>query len=138
MTEDTLWQAGVAVVIAVIASSGFWAWVSKRDTTKHATTRLMMGLAYDKITYMGLRYIERGWITMDELEDFRKYFYEPYKSLGGNGVAERIMSEVDKLPFKSHSKYTEIIQAVKRGQEKEDDTNHQQRSSNSIQGSHSE
>lgn len=124
VTEDTLWQAALAVLLGVIASSGFWAWMSKRDTTKNATTKLMMGLAYDKITFMGIKYIERGWITMDELEDFRKYFYEPYKSLGGNGVAERIMTEVDHLPFKSHSKYTEIIQAVKRGQEKDDDRNH--------------
>ena len=28
------------------------------------------------------------------------YFYKPYKSLGGNGSAERIMEEVKKLPIK--------------------------------------
>lgn len=71
----------------------------------------MLGLAYEKITNLGLYYIERGWITKDEFEDFRKYLFEPYKELGGNGVGERIMEEVSQLPLKTHRKYADIVQA---------------------------
>ena len=118
---DNLWQVIGAVVIGAVSSSGFWAWFQHRDKTKNATTKLMMGLAYDKIVFLGLKYIERGWITTEELDDFRKYFYEPYRDLGGNGVAEKVMGEIDKLHLRSHTKYADILQAVKRGQEKEND-----------------
>jgi hypothetical protein len=79
------------------------------DTRRSATTRLMMGLAYDRITTLGIKYLERGSITMDEVGDFRKYFYEPYKALGGNGAAEQIMNRVQNLPLRSHSSYPEIF-----------------------------
>lgn len=101
----------VTSVATVIASSGFWAWLARRDTSKDAMTRLLLGLAYDKIAERGLSYIERGWISRDEYEDFEKYLFEPYKLYGGNGVAERIMTEVRALPLRSHGKYAEIVQA---------------------------
>lgn len=47
-----------------------------------------------------MEYIKRGWITKDEYEDLRDYLYKPYKELGGNGSAERIMLEVDKLEIR--------------------------------------
>lgn len=102
-------QLALTSVTTVLASSGLWAYVQHKDSRKDATTRLMMGLAYDKVTTLGISYINRGWVTRDELEEFQKYFFEPYKALGGNGVAERIMLEVQTLPFRPHSKYAEIF-----------------------------
>lgn len=106
---DTWLQMILTPLAAIIASSGFWAYVQRKDETKAATTRLMMGMAYDHITRVGVKYIERGWVSKDEYEEFQKYFFEPYKALGGNGVAERIMTEVTSLPFSSRSKYEEIL-----------------------------
>jgi len=98
------------VIVALIP--GFWAYLmynhQKRDSTKDNMTRLLMGLAYAQIVKKGMTYIERGSITKDEYEDFRNYFYEPYKALGGNGVAERIMADVSKLPFKNPRVYYEL------------------------------
>ena len=104
----------VTVLTTLIASSGFWAYMQRRNEGKSATSKLLMGLAYAKITVLGMGYIERGWITRDEFEDFRRYLYDPYKELGGNGVGERIMAEVCNLPLKSHSKYLDIVQAKSR------------------------
>jgi hypothetical protein len=112
-------QAAIISVASILASSGFWAFVQKRDATKHATTRLLMGLAYEKIAQVGLSYIDRGWISKDEYEDFRKYLYEPYRELGGNGVAERIMLEVSGLPLRSHGKYP--VKVKTRNKETDDD-----------------
>lgn len=53
----------------------------------------------DRIMYLGMSYIERGYITQDEYENLKVYLFEPYEKLGGNGSAKRIMQEVDKLPI---------------------------------------
>ena len=55
----------------------------------------------DRIMYLGMRYIDRGWITQDEYENLNTYLYEPYKKLGGNGSALRVMQEVNKLPIRN-------------------------------------
>lgn len=71
-------------------------------------TKLLMGLAYDKVTTIGLKYIDRGWITMEEFEEYERYFFEPYLALGGNGVAKKIRDRVARLPFRKHSQYDRI------------------------------
>lgn len=60
-------------------------------------TQMLIGLAHDRIIYLGMAYIERGYITQDEYENLYEYLYKPYEKLGGNGSAKRIMTEVDQL-----------------------------------------
>jgi len=98
---------------AGFASTGFWAYLQRKDSNKTQFERLTLGLAYDKIVSMGMAYIERGWITEDEYEDYRKYLYDPYKSLGGNGVTERIVAEVSSLPIMSRARYATLINDIK-------------------------
>lgn len=57
-----------------------------------------MGLASIKGQELGFSYIRRGYITADELKDLEKCIYN-YRELGGNGVFERLMEEVLKLPL---------------------------------------
>lgn len=102
-------RAFLIIIGSVIGSGGFWTFLQFRSTRGNATTRLMMGMAYREITTLGLTYIQRGYITMDELEDFRKYFFEPYEALGGNGVAKRVMRQVESLPFRSHAEQPGIF-----------------------------
>ena len=93
-------QTVVAVITAVMASSGFWAWLQKRSEKKDIRTQVLIGLAHDRIVFLGLKYIERGYITRDEYENLYEYLYKPYEKMGGNGSAKRVMQEVDKLPIK--------------------------------------
>lgn len=102
-------QLALTAAIAILGSSGFWAFMQHRGDKNNATTGLMMGLAYSHITTLGIKYIDRGYITTDELEELQKYFFKPYKTLGGNGVAERIMGQVLTLPLGSHGAYPEIF-----------------------------
>jgi hypothetical protein len=60
-----------------------------------------MALAYDKIINVGMLYIQRGWVSKDEYEEYVKYLVEPYKKMGGNGVADRIATDVGTLPFRT-------------------------------------
>lgn len=93
-------QTLVTVICSVFASSGLWALIQKRVDKNDARTRMIKGLGHSQIVEFGMIYINRGWITKDEYEDLYTYLYEPYKALGGNGSAERIMDEVRKLPIK--------------------------------------
>lgn len=98
----------LGAVSLIGASSGFWTFLQGRTKKQTAQDRLLMGLAYDRVLTLGLAYIDRGWITKDEFEELRKYFFDPYKEMGGNGVAERVMNDVGALPFRT-IKLTEII-----------------------------
>lgn len=95
----------IAIIGAVFASTGFWTFVQsrfqKRDKQKDALTRLMLGLAHEKIMELSARYIERGYMTEDEYSDFMKYLYKPYRELDGNGSAEQIVeNKVKKLDIR--------------------------------------
>lgn len=113
ITLQTWLQILLTAIVSVLGSSGFWAFLQKRDTKRTQTDRLLMGLAYDKIIDLGMKYSERGWITKDEYEDYRRFLYDPYKALGGNGVTERIMGEVQSLPLKQRAKYNDVLQEAR-------------------------
>lgn len=91
----------LTIICAVIASNGFWTWWMRRQEKHSATNRLLIGLAHDRIMTLGMQYIHQGSITADEYENFRTYLYEPYHDAGGNGSAEKIMTEVNRLPIRS-------------------------------------
>lgn len=88
----------IAIILSLFGSSGFWLYMQRRQERKSANTRLLLGMAHDRIVYVGKTYIHRGFLTLDEYEDFMKYLYEPYSEFGGNGLAERIVDEVKRLP----------------------------------------
>lgn len=92
-------KTAVTVLVTLLGSAGFWSWMDARRTKKSANTRLLVGIAHDRITYLGMKYVERGSITKDEYENLNDYLYEPYAAAGGNGSAKRIMEEVRKLPL---------------------------------------
>lgn len=97
-------QLILTIIGTVIASSGFWAYIMKRLEKKDVKTRMLIGLGHDRITYLGMVYIDRGSITQDEFENLYEYLYKPYVEMGGNGSAKRIMEEVQRLPIRK-SKY---------------------------------
>lgn len=103
MDETTLTiilQIVLPIIIAFVASSGFWLYLTNRRDRKSLQTELLIGLAHDRIIYLGLTYIKRGWITQDEFENLHEYLYKPYTQLGGNGSAKRVLDEVTRLPTK--------------------------------------
>lgn len=97
-------QILLTVFSSVLASSGLWAYITKRLDKKDVKSEMLLGLGHDRIMYLGMSYIERGYITSDEYENLYEYLYKPYEKMGGNGSAERVMNEVNKLPIHK-SKY---------------------------------
>ena len=74
----------------------------QRDEAMKRQSKLLLGLAHDRIVHLGCCYIERGCITKDEYENLHDYLYEPYLAEGGNGTAKKVMSEVDRLPLREN------------------------------------
>lgn len=100
MTE-AIWVA----IIAGIASGGLSPLIifliQRKDNRKHnPLADMVRGLGHDRIIFLGTEYISRGYITKDEYENLHDYLFKPYQELGGNGTAEKVMSEVAKLPIK--------------------------------------
>lgn len=96
---ETWFQIIITVFSSVLASSGLWAYIMRKAEQKDSKTEMLIGLGHDRIVYLGMVYIERGWITQDEYENLNDYLYKPYEKLGGNGSAKKIMQEVNKLPI---------------------------------------
>lgn len=93
MSQDTI----IAILLTLLASSGFWAFVLALIEKKSVRNKMILGLGHDRIIFLGMKYVEKGEITQGEYENLNKYLYEPYKKMGGNGTAERLMQEVNKL-----------------------------------------
>ena len=97
---DALITAIVSIVVAVIASGGFWTYMQNRADKKDSRTDILIGIAHDRICWLGMQYIERGWVRKSEYENLIDYMYTPYKKLGGNGTAEQIIQKVKLLEVK--------------------------------------
>lgn len=93
----------VSVVLGMFTSTGVWTFVTfmiqRKDRKDGAVARMLKGLGHDRICSLATFYIARGSITMEEYESLHTYLFLPYIELGGDGIATRLMSEVDKLPI---------------------------------------
>lgn len=101
-----------SILAASVSSAGLWTYLSKRDTQKNANTQLLRGLAHDRIIFLGMKYLDRGFVTKDEYEDLIKYLWVPYSASGGNGLAEKIMKDVQNLPMRGDSPYPHVAAQV--------------------------
>lgn len=98
----------IAVFASVFATSGFWSYLQYRSCKRDVRTEMLIGLGHDRIIYLGMSYLARGWVTQAEYENLREYLFKPYNRMGGNGSAEKIIQEVDKLPIRQHVSFEAI------------------------------
>lgn len=95
-------QTLVTIVCSVVASGGFWTWLQYRNEKKDNKTKLLLGLAHDRIVFLAEAYSERGYITRDEYENLHDYLYMPYHACNGNGTGDKAMAQVERLPMHEH------------------------------------
>lgn len=98
------------LVLAVFVSAGFWAgfWKVIEILVTHFLTkpkitpeiRLLRGIGQIEIIFFGTKFLEQGYITTEEYDSLKNEIYAPYVELGGNGLAKKMMEEVEKLPIK--------------------------------------
>lgn len=61
-------------------------------------SEMLRGIGHDRIIFLGESYLRQKYISPEEYENLHDYLYVPYRALGGNGTAEKIMNEVMRLP----------------------------------------
>lgn len=97
----------LAIIVSVFGSTGFWAlitavWQSKTKK-KSAESRMLRGLAHDRICELGSRFLKQGYVSKDQYENLHDYLFIPYHDLGDDGTVEKIIEDVKRLPIKGVS-----------------------------------
>lgn len=85
-------------VTAMLGGSGIWAWLKTRTDRNDSVDKLLLQVARNQLVSQGRFYLDRGYITMDEYEEYESE-YDIYSRLGGNGLARRVFKQVDELPI---------------------------------------
>lgn len=85
-------------ITALLGGSGIWAWAKTKADHNNNADKLLLSVSRNQLITLGRSYIERGYVTMDEYEEFETE-YRIYSALGGNGLARRIFKRVDELPM---------------------------------------
>lgn len=86
------------LVTTVLSGPGIWAWAKTRTQRNDSEDKLLLQVAKNQLVSQGREYLKRGYITMDEYEEYESA-YKVYSDLGGNGLARRIFEQVDDLPM---------------------------------------
>lgn len=100
------------IIIAVFASSGFWALLNAVITNIQNKKRGesekikvlesgVRGLLHEKLIERCKFYLSEGTITEPEYNDLKEYIFTPYKGLNGNGTGDEYMRRVKELLFKT-------------------------------------
>ena len=85
-------------VTALLGGSGIWAWLKTRTDRNDSEDKLLLQVARNQLISQGRFYLDRGYVTMDEYEEYESE-YDVYSRLGGNGLARRVFKQVDELPI---------------------------------------
>ena len=97
------WEILTTLIIAIFASTGFWQLIvtiyNRRTSKQSAETKLLLGVAHNIIFEKCEKYLRRGWVCPEELDDLI-YIYTPYSDSGGNGTARLLVERVKQLPVK--------------------------------------
>lgn len=84
----------MAVLLAILQRR--WKKSDDKSDSIKALVNAQKVLMVDRVRYIGRGYIVSGQITLESKETLYE-MYDAYKSLGGNGHLETVMSEVEKL-----------------------------------------
>lgn len=94
----------LTIALSVFGSTGFWALLTAiynaHSKKVSIEGKMLRGLAHDRIIELGESYLARGYITTDEYENLHDYLFLPYKELGGNGTAAKIVEDIKRLPIR--------------------------------------
>ena len=71
-----------------------------QDTVDNLVIAMRMQM-YDRIKHLAKSYIDRGYITVEELEDLDKMHDNYHGPLQGNGFLSELMGQVHHLPLRA-------------------------------------
>lgn len=91
------------LILAVVGSNALFAFVrfliTRHDCKKDPETRLLLGIAHDRIVFLCTTAIDRGYTTTGEMDNIEQ-IYGPYSEMGGNGTGKEMFERYSNLPIK--------------------------------------
>ena len=91
------------IIIAIISSgalstliTGLFSIYKSRKEKQDGVTAGVRMLLYDRVKFLGKKYLEKGMVTAEELEDLVE-MHRLYHNMGGNGFLDSIMDSVKHL-----------------------------------------
>lgn len=72
----------------------------------------LLAMLHDSIYNEGATYLDQGYITPDQLDNFNK-LYQPYQAMGGNSTGHTMSVQVNQLSIKD--KGGSIVEQTKKG-----------------------
>lgn len=91
-------ESANVLLTTILSGPGIWAWAKTRAQHNNSEVKLLLQVSKNQLVSQGREYIHRGYITMDEYEEYESE-YKVYAALGGNGLARRVFKQVDELPI---------------------------------------
>lgn len=98
----------IPVIVAIVGSGALSALITgiftERANRKRVETGTQAGvrmILYAWIKSLGREYIERGYISVEELEDLKAMHSIYHTDLKGNGFLDTLMQNVEKLPIRN-------------------------------------
>lgn len=97
----------IPIIVAFISSGAFAAiinllfavWKEKKSKVSGVSAGVRI-ILYDRIKWMGKKYLDAGEISQEDLEDLIIMHQIYHDELKGNGFLDTIMFNVKKLPLK--------------------------------------
>lgn len=93
------------IILAILGSSALAAIISgifsllvSRQHKENGVAAGVRILLYERIKFLGTRYVEKGYVSNDDYEDLLKMHRVYHNPLKGNGFLDDIMEQVKKLP----------------------------------------
>ena len=71
-----------------------------KDKNLEALKTGLKWVIYDRIRYLGLKYISEGVVDFDDRRILKEMHNTYHEGLGGNGDLDNLMNEVNRLPLK--------------------------------------
>lgn len=99
-----------AIIVAILGSgalaaliNGIFAIKAKAKERANGVSDGVRYLLYDNIKTRGREYIAAGKIELEDLQDIVRAWTVYHDELGGNGLLDKIMSDVKSLPLKGEN-----------------------------------
>lgn len=86
------------IITTLLGGSGVWAWAKSKSDHNDNSQALLLKVSKNQLIALGRKYLDRGYITMDEYEEYEAE-YGLYSAIGGNGLARRVFKQVNDLPI---------------------------------------
>lgn len=71
---------------------------AEENANESARSKMLLGLAHDRLIYLTDTFVKRGGITLKEKRNL-EYLYSPYEALGGNGDCKIGYEACQRLPI---------------------------------------